>query len=436
MICVSLVRYRFRAYPTGDQVQALARTFGCARVVYNDCLRLRRDAYAAGEKLSDTEVQRRVVTLAKQTPEREWLGEVASVALVQACQDARRAYRNWFDSLSGKRRGRRVGAPQFRSKRDTGQSIRLTRNGFTVRDNGRVYVAKVGDLSVEWSRPLPSVPSSCTVIREADGRYYVSFVVDRDPAPLPPVENEIGVDLGLDRLAVTSDGEIVDNPRHLRCGQRRLGRAQRALARKQRGSANRCKAVRRVAVLHRKVRQARLDAHHKIALRLVRDNQTVHLESLSVAGLARTKLARSVHDAGWSTLVRLIEEKAAYHGRTVVKVDRTFPSSQLCSTCGYRDGPKPLSVRAWTCTSCGTEHDRDRNAARNVLAEGRRMAAGLADINACGAGVRPGLVPAAGDETGTRLARAHTSRRGGIPAVHGREEVKICDRHVLGLRQK
>ena len=160
---MSLVRYRFRAYPTPGQVQALARTFGCARVVYNDCLRLRQDAYVAGEKLFDTEVQRRVVTLAKQTPEWEWLGEVASVALVQACQDARRAYRNWFDSLSGKRRGRKLGAPRFRSKRDNRQSVRLTRNGFALRPNGRVYVAKVGDLRVEWSRSLPSVPSSCTV---------------------------------------------------------------------------------------------------------------------------------------------------------------------------------------------------------------------------------------------------------------------------------
>lgn len=403
---VSIVRYRFRAYPTPGQEQMLARTFGCARVVYNDCLRLRQDAHAAGEKLSDTDVQRRVVTLAKATPEREWLGEVASVALVQACQDARRAYRNWFDSMSGKRKGRKMGAPRFRSKRDNRQSVRLTRNGFALRDNGRVYVAKVGDLRVEWSRPLPSVPSSCTVIREADGRYYVSFVVERAEQPLQPVEHEVGVDLGLDRLAVTSDGEIIGNPRHLRSAQRRLGRAQRALSRKQRGSANRRKAVRRVAVLHRKVREARLDAHHKLALRLVRNNQAVHLEDLSVAGLARTKLARSIHDAGWATLVRLIEEKAAHHGRTVVKVDRRFPSSQLCSTCGHRDGPKPLSVRAWTCTACGTEHDRDLNAARNVLAEGRRIAAGLAEIeNACGAGVRRGSGLAVGDEAGTRLAR-------------------------------
>lgn len=403
---MSIVRYRFRAYPTPGQEQMLARTFGCARVVYNDCLRLRQDAHAAGEKLSDTDVQRRVVTLAKATPEREWLGEVASVALVQACQDARRAYRNWFDSMSGKRKGRKMGAPRFRSKRDNRQSVRLTRNGFALRDNGRVYVAKVGDLRVEWSRPLPSVPSSCTVIREADGRYYVSFVVERAEQPLQPVEHEVGVDLGLDRLAVTSDGEIIGNPRHLRSAQRRLGRAQRALSRKQRGSANRRKAVRRVAVLHRKVREARLDAHHKLALRLVRNNQAVHLEDLSVAGLARTKLARSIHDAGWATLVRLIEEKAAHHGRTVVKVDRRFPSSQLCSTCGHRDGPKPLSVRAWTCTACGTEHDRDLNAARNVLAEGRRIAAGLAEIeNACGAGVRRGSGLAVGDEAGTRLAR-------------------------------
>jgi putative transposase len=268
-------------------------------------------------------------------------------------------------------------------------------------------VAKVGDLRIEWSRPLPSVPSSCTVIREADGRYYVSFVVERDPAPLPPIGREVGVDLGLDRLAVTSDGEVIDNPRHLRAAQRRLARAQRALARKQRGSANRRKAVRRVAVLHRKVRETRLDAHYKLALRLVRDNQAVYLEDLSVAGLARTKLARSIHDAGWSTLVRLIVEKAEHHGRAVVRIGRAFPSSQLCSACGRRDGPKPLAVRSWTCTACGTAHDRDLNAARNVLAEGQRIAAGRAEIeNACGAGVSRDLGPATGREAGTHRGAA------------------------------
>ncbi len=378
------------------------RVFGCARVVYNDALRARQDAHAAGNKLSDADVQRRVITDAKCTEARAWLGEVASVALVQACQDARRAYRNWFDSLSGKRKGRQVGAPRFRSRKSNRQSIRLTRNGFTLRPNGRLYVAKIGEMRIKCSRDLPSPPPSVTIIREADGRYYASFVVERPPEPLPATECEVGVDLGLDRLTVTSDGEIVDNPRHLRSRQRALTRSQRALARKQRGSANRRKAVRQVAIQHRKIREARLDAHQNLALRLVRENQAVHLEDLSVAGMARTKLARSVADAGWSTLVRLIEEKAAHHGRTVVEVDRWFPSSQLCSICGRNEGPKPLRVRTWTCPGCGTEHDRDLNAARNILTEGRRVAAGLAETgNACGGGVSRDIVPAVASEAGT-----------------------------------
>lgn len=384
----------------------LARTFGCARVVFNDAIRVREEARAAGEKIGDTEVQRRVITLAKTTEERGWLSEVASVALVQACQDARRAYRNWFDSLSGKRAGRKVGHPRLRSRKGHRQSIRLTRNGFGVTGRG-VRVAKVGDIKLEWSRELPSEPSSVTIIREADGRYYASFVVEVAATPLPVTTAEVGVDLGLDRLAVTSDGEVVANPRHLRSKARKLARAQRALSRKAPGSANRRKARVRVAVAHRKVRQTRLDAHHKLALRLVRDNQAVYVEDLAVSGLARTRLARSVYDAGWSTLVRLLEEKAVRYGRQVVKVSRWFPSSLLCSMCGQYCGPKPLEVRSWICPSCGTEHDRDLNAARNVLVEGRKVAAGLADTrNACGAGVRPGLFPAVGVEAGTRQGAA------------------------------
>jgi putative transposase len=376
------VRYRYRAYPTSGQRQMLARTFGCARVVFNDALRLREELRAAGVRLSDSEIQRRVVTEAKQRPEREWLSEVASVALVQACQDARRAYRNWFDSLSGRRKGRRVGKPRFRRKSNR-QCIRLTRNDFSVRENGGVYLAKIGEIRVRWSRHLPSAPSSVTVIREPDGRYYLSFVVERRAQPLPPADREIGIDLGLDRLAVTSDGEIVANPRFLRKRMRKLARLQRAASRKQRGSAHRRKANRRVAVAHRKVRDARLDHAHKTALRLVRENQAIYAEDLAVSGLARTRLAKSVYDAGWSQLLRLLAEKAGYYGRTFHQIGRFVPSSQMCSVCGRIDGPKPLAVRSWQCP-CGAVHDRDVNAAQNILAAGQAER-----LNASGAPVSP-----------------------------------------------
>jgi putative transposase len=393
------VRYRYRIYPTPRQQQALARVFGCARVVYNDCLRVRDDAYAAGEKITDTEVQRRVITLAKATPERAWLAEVASVALVQACQDARRAYKNWFGSLAGRRKGRKVRHPKPRRKRGR-QSIRLTRNGFALH-GGRLYVAKAGDIRVEWSRDLPSVPSSVTVIREPDGRYYASFVVWREPTPLPVCDRETGIDLGLSSLVVTSDGEVVANPRFHRVAQRRLRRAQRVLSRRQKGSANRARARHRVAIVHRKVRNARLDHAHKTALRLVRDNQAIYAEDLCVSGLARTRLAKSVADAGWSQLLRCIEEKAVQYGRTFAKVGQFEPTSQVCSACGVKDGPKPLGIRRWVCAACGTVHDRDVNAARNILALGRRER-----LNACGTDVRPPLAMAAGAEAGTRRSAA------------------------------
>jgi putative transposase len=393
------VRYRYRIYPSPGQQKVLARAFGCARVVYNDCLRARDQAYAAGEKISDTEVQRRVITLAKATPERAWLAGVASVALVQACQDARRAHKNWFDSLKDRRKGPKIRHPKPRRKRGR-QSIRLTRNGFALHGE-RLYVAKVGDIKVEWSRALPSVPSSVTVIGEPDGRYYASFVVQREATPLPACDREVGIDLGLTSLVVTSDGEAVTNPRFYRAAQRRLRRAQRVLSRRQQGSSNRAKARHRVAVLHRRVRDARLDHAHKTALRLVRDNQAVYAEDLAVSALMRTRLAKSVADAGWSQLTRCIQEKAAQYGRTFAKVGRFEPTSQVCSACGVKDGPKPLGVRQWTCPACGTVHDRDVNAARNIFALGRRER-----LSACGTGVRPPLTVAAGAEAGTRRSAA------------------------------
>jgi putative transposase len=377
----------------------LARVFGCARVVYNDCLALREDCHARGERISDTEVQRRVITLAKLTPQRQWLTEVASVPLVQACQDARRAYKNWFSSLSGARKGRKVGHPVPRRKHGR-QSIRLTRNGFALHGSW-LYVAKVGDLEVRWSRSLPSVPSSVTVIKEPDGRYYASFVVQRPATPLPAVDREVGIDLGLTSLVVTSDGEVVASPRFLRAKARKLARAQRCLCRKQKGSANREKARRRVAVVHRKVRETRLDHAHKLALRLVRDNQAVYAEDLCVSGLARTRMARSVADASWSQLLRLIDEKAARYGRGFHQIGRFEPTSQVCSACGLKDGPKPLKVRVWTCGGCGAVQDRDVNAAKNILAAGR------ADrLNACGGDVRPGFASAVAAEAGTHRSAA------------------------------
>jgi putative transposase len=349
--------------------------------------------------VSSSEVQRRVITLAKLTPERQWLAEVPSVALVQACNDARRAYRNWFDSLADRRKGRKMGHPVFRRKRGR-QSFRLTRNGFSLRGQ-RLSVAKVGEIRVRWSRPLPSVPSSVTVIREPDGRYYASFVVDRPATPLPACEHEVGVDLGLDRLAVTSDGEVIANPRFLRAKERRLAKAQRALSRKAKVSANRARARRRLAVVHRRVRETRLDHAHKMALMLVRDSQAVYAEDLAVSGLARTRLAKSVHDAGWAQLLRLIGEKAAQYGRTFDQVGRFTPTSQICSACGARDGPKPLQVRHWQCKACGVVHDRDVNAARNVLAAGRAER-----LNACGGTIRPGAPLARPGETGTHRGAA------------------------------
>jgi len=312
--------------------------------------------------------------------------------------------------MSGKRKGAKVGHPRFRSKHGR-QSIRLTRNGFALRGD-KLYVAKVGKLGVQWSRDLPSAPSSVTIIKEADGRYYASFVVERDPQLLPVTENEVGIDVGLHHLATLSTGHKIEAPRFLRAAERRLAHHQRALSRKDKGSANRAKARRVVAVAHRKVREARLDHAHKLALNIVRDNQAIYVEDLAVAGLARTRLAKSIHDAGWAQLLRLIEEKAAFYGRTFTRIGRYAPSTQICSTCGAKTGPTgpaDLGKRAWTCTNCQTVHDRDTNAATNILAWGHQER-----LNACGGQVRPAAMLAPASETGT-----HRSDRTNQPGAVG-----------------
>ena len=405
-------RYRYRIEPTGPQRAMLARTFGCVRVVFNDAIRTRDQAWHAGEKLSKTDVQRRVITEGKRTEARAWLAEVASVPLVQSIQDAHKAYQNFFDSCAGKRKGSRVGKPRFKSRKDNRQSFRLTSNGFSLRADGALYLAKIGNVRVRWSRNLPSAPSSVTIIREPDGHYYASFVVDRDPQPLPEAEQETGADLGINRLATCADtsGNRTDvpNPKHLQRSQRKLRRTQREKSRRQKGSSNRAKSRHKEATQHSKVARSRRDYHHKQALHLVRDNQVVHVEDLNVAGMVRNrKLARQIADAGWGQFVSIIQEKVAYYGRTVVTIDRWFPSSKTCSACGLLLDALPLRVREWTCPGCGAVHDRDFNAAQNILAAGRAERR-----NACGARVRPTSYEGAlGDEAGSRGKPQGTTTR-------------------------
>ncbi len=216
--------------------------------------------------------------------------------------------------------------------------------------------------------------STVTVIQDAAGRYFCSFVVEVADVPDPPATTaDVGVDLGLGCFAVTSDGRKIASPRFLRRAEKRLRRTQQALSRKQKGSANRDKARVKVARAYAEVADARREFHHRLSTMLVRENQAVYVETLNVKGLARTRLAKSVHDAGWSNFTGMLEYKARRYGRTFARVDRAFPSSQICSACGRCDGPKPLHVRQWICGQCGTEHDRDVNAARNILTEGRRI---------------------------------------------------------------
>lgn len=381
------LRYNFRLYPTRGQQSALACTFGCSRVVWNDALRIRKDAHEAGAPWPKSgDLSKQLITEAKKTPERVWLSNAPVGVMQQALRDLDAAYRNFFGSLSGKRKGPKIGEPRFKSKRDNRQTARYTRSdGFKIRQNDKLFLPRVGDVQVRWSRRLPSAPTSVTVVKDAAGRYFASFVIETGPEEsLPETNAEVGIDLGLTHFAVLSDGRKVSSPRFLRRAERRLRKAQQALSRKTKGSSNRKKAAVKVAQLHARVADARRDHHHKLSTQIIRENQAVHVESLSVKGLARTWLAKSVHDAGWAQFVSMLEYKAARYGRAFRRVDRWLPSSQTCHVCFVIDGPKPLNVRAWTCQGCQTIHDRDVNAARVILAAGRAERQ-----NACGGTVSP-----------------------------------------------
>lgn len=402
-MAIQTLRYRYRIYPDPVQQQLLARTFGCARVVFNDAVHARQLSHRARLPYPDMNSLKRAMAASKATPARAWLKDVGSTALQEAVIDADTAYKNFFASLRGQRKGRKVRAPRFKSRKDRRQCFRITGlNNFAVRTDsaGRpvVRLQKIGEIRMALHRTLPSTPSSVTIIQEADGRYYASFVTRTDTGPLPVIDRSAGIDLGLNHLAsiAYSDGTVekIENPRFLKKKLRKLATAQKELARRQKGSANQEKSRIKAAALHRKVRDTRADHHHKLARKIVDENQVIGLETLGITAMARTRLAKSVHDAGWGTLVRLIEEKAATAGRTVVKMARDFPSTRQCHHCHLVREKIPLHVRFWTCAGCGTVHDRDINAALNMLnvAEGQappRKGKVTETQNDCGGAARP-----------------------------------------------
>ncbi|WP_156724691.1 RNA-guided endonuclease InsQ/TnpB family protein [Streptomyces apocyni] len=373
------LRYQFRLYPSTRQRIELAKAFGCARVVWNDALRIRQDAYKQGEPLpSVVALAKQVITEAKKTPEREWLGEVSAVLLRSSLRDLQTAYSNFFASLKGTRKGPKLEPPKFKRKTSR-QAVRFTRAArFSITKEGNLRLPKIGDVEVRWSRELPSDPSSVTVIKDAAGRYFCSFVVEAEDKPLPELdleETDTGIDLGLSSYAVLR-GRKVASPKFFRRQEKKLRRAQRKLSRCQKGSNNRRKAKLVVAKEHARIADQRRDFIDQETTRIVRESQAVYLEDLAVKGMAKTH-GKSVHDQSLGMFARTLEAKCARYGRTFVKVSRWFPSTQLCSRCGSIEGPKGLEglkIRAWTC-SCGAHHDRDENAEINIRREGRTLVA-------------------------------------------------------------
>ena len=370
--------YRCRAYPDRPQQQVLARTFGCVRVVWNRTLAARRARYAAdgtGTSYAQTD---RALTQMKQDPELAFLAKVSSVPLQQTLRHQHKAFAAFF--------GKRARYPRFKSRRGR-QSAHYTRSAFSLR-GGVLRLAKTdGPLRFTWSWPDIDVgaldPAMVIVSRESDGRWYVTLTIDASaPDPLKQTGRTAGVDLGLRDFVVTSDGERIANPRHLARKARNLARYQRRQARCRKGSANRAKAAAKVARAHRKVRNARQDFLHRASTGLVRGNDVIVIEDLAVANMVRNRrLARAISDCGWGEFRRQLEYKCERYGRRLIVIDRWYPSSKTCSACGHLLAELNLSTRHWTCPSCGARHDRDINAAKNILAAGQA-------VTACGDGVR------------------------------------------------
>src|SRR6266851_3252103 len=371
--------YKYRIYPTAEQVHILARTFGCCRYVYNWALRQRTDAYYQhGERLYYEDTAQRLVLLKKQEAT-VWLNEVSSVPLQQALRHLDRASRNFFEG--------RADYPTFKKKRNQ-QSATYASNAFTWKRQALTLAKMDAPLSIVWHRPLPEgcKPGSVTITKDEAERYFVSILVEEDIKAWEVTPKMVGLDLGLKSLVITSDGQTHGNPKFFAKDEKKLAKAQRRHAKKKKGSKNRAKARLQVARIHKKIADRRRDYQHKLSTKIIRENQVVCVESLHVKNMVKNHcLAKAISDVGWAEFVRQLEYKAEWYGRTLVKIDKWYPSSKRCFDCGHILDSLPLDVRSWICPECGVAHDRDINAAKNVLAVGLTVAA-------CGEAVRPAAV--------------------------------------------
>jgi putative transposase len=409
--------YKCRAYPDEAQQAMLSRTFGCVRVVWNRTLAARRTRWRAEGKGTSYAETDRALTAMKRDPDLKFLNEVPAVPLQQALRHQQAAFTAFWE--------KRARYPRFKS-RASRQSASYTRAAFRIKD-GALYLAKMSaPLRFVWSwpdvDPADVDPTSVTMARDSAGRWFVTFHVDAlDPEPRPATGQSVGVDMGLTHFAVLSTGEKVPHPRDWERHERQLKRWQRRLARCQRGSANHAKRTIKVARVHARVTDARRDFLHKISTRLVRENDVISVEDLNVRGMIRNRrLARAISCSGWAEFRSMLEYKARRHGRTVVAVDRWYPSSKTCSACGHLLADFSLSTRTWQCPSCGAWHDRDVNAAKNILAAG--LAAGTGNgADACGGDVRRARA------TRTRPPAKQDAQpvREGILVFSGGEDVKL-----------
>ncbi|MGB3238184.1 MAG: RNA-guided endonuclease TnpB family protein [Geitlerinemataceae cyanobacterium] len=370
--------YKYRFYPTQAQENLLRRTMGCVRLVYNKALAAKTEGWYEKQERIDYKQTSSLLTGWKKTEDLNFLNEVSCVPLQQCLRHLQKAFANFW--------GKRAKYPRFKAKRNGG-SAEFTKSAFKYRDN-QLWLAKCKEpLPIVWSRFLPDgcSPSTVTVKLEPSGRWFVSLLVDDYTVEvLPPTSKQVGIDVGISSLLCTSNGEKIANPKHFNRLYRKLKAAQKELSRKTKGSSNRDKARLEVAKIHAKIKDARTDFLHKLTTDLVRSNSLIAVEDLAVRNMVKNrKLARSISDASWGEFFRQLEYKCDWYGRTLVKIDRFFPSSKRCNHCGFVIDKLPLSVRTWDCPNCETKGiDRDINAGKNILA------AGLA-VTVCGANIRP-----------------------------------------------